>query len=562
MDAREHPGRLAFGLIALSLAAFQPDARAEPRAGRPAVVRPALDEEVRIQQRLIIKLEIPDADLDASQRMRNAQLAIAQLGHRLKPAAAGLDAVPMSWHGSIRPGLHVATTGIGLKRAEVQRLLERIRQDPQVEYAEIDERIHPQYTPDDPDFASQWNLWPPVPGTEGGANLPDAWELAPGMRPAVPGTVVAVLDTGIRPHRDLVGNILPGYDFVSDPLIANDGNGWDTDPGDPGDWVSLEDRQQATFANCGYSLTSSWHGTSMAGTIAAVGDNGLDIAGIAPAARILPVRVFGKCGGYVSDVIAGLFWSVGIVPDPPAGSALPPDNPNRARVINLSMAADGSCSHAFQEAIDLARARGAVVVAAAGNHASGEVAPTLGQPANCRGVIAVTAHTRRGDLASYANSHPDIALGAPGGGQGRLSLAGDGDWIIALSNSGSTTPLSDELGYMAGTSIAAAHVSGVAALLLGQQAGWSTDQIRLALTRSARAFAPDSHCYDGSFCGAGMLDAEAALVWQQANPEPPVPVENTGSSGGGGAAGWPELLTLLSAAWLIRLRRGRTGAST
>lgn len=547
MNTRAYPARLALGLIAWSLAACLPGARAEPLRQQPLVLRPALLPDARIHQRLIIKLKDVDASLDAPLQRRNAQLAIAGLGNRIASAVEGSGSVPLSLHRSIWPGLHVARTGHMLKRAEMQQLIEQLNRDPRVEYAEIDERIYPQAIPNDEGFgSSQWNLWLPEPGVEGGANLPADWYSMYWRD-----VVVAVIDTGIRPHRDLA-NVLPGYDFVSDPSIANDGDdGWDDNPGDPGDWISLGDKTQAIFAGCDFS-PSSWHGTSVAGTIAAVSNNVSDIAGIAPAARILPVRVFGKCGGYISDVIAGLSWSVGIIPDAPAGSSRPPDNPHPARVINLSMGAGGSCSRSFQQAINQARASGAVVIAAAGNRTENNTALT--QPANCDGVIAVTAHTRRGDLASYSNLGRGATLSAPGGGTGvQLNSA---DWIIALTNSGDTGPVSDDLGYMAGTSIAAAHVSGVAALLLGRQLGWSPAQVELALTESARAYPTDSYCNDRQDCGAGMLDATDALRWQQANSDPYVPPENTSSGGGGGgAAHWRELLLLLSAALLTRFRR-------
>ena len=559
MSGRARAGHRFITLLAASFACWLPGAQAG-RAWQTDGARLASDPEARLHQRLIIKFRNAENGINPEQRVRSARLAIADLGNRVRPAFARADTMAMSLHRSIRPGLHVALTDQRLTRNEMQQWIDRLRQDGRVEYAEIDERIYPQSIPNDPGFASQWSLGQARPGSEGSASLAGAWDFGLGVTTAGQGVVVAVIDTGIRAHRDLAGNILPGYDFVSDALIANDGDGWDADPSDPGDWVEASDRTNhpETFDSDCPIWASSWHGTSMAGTIGAVSDNGLDIAGIAPHARLLPVRVFGKCGGYVSDVIAGLYWSVGIVPEAPAGSAPPAPNPNPARVVNLSMAAYGGCSSAFQEAIDQARARSAVVVAAAGNHDGNDPTPTLNQPANCRGVIAVTAHTRRGDLASYANRHPDVTLSAPGGGPGRRSLSGDGDLIVALSNSGSSVPQADELGRVAGTSIATAHVSGVVALLLGQQPGWGPEQVRLALTRSARAFPDDSDCLGSGLCGAGMLDATAALRWQQANPAADPAAEKSG--GGGGAAGWPELLLLLSAALLARTRPERQPA--
>ena len=555
-------GLIALGLTALAGALLPASLQAAVLTPEAASTRLTVNPDARLHQRLIIKLKPARAGV-ASLPNRTAALEIGDLAQRTLPNWSALGPVYFSLHKSLSADLHVAKTERRLTRAEMQQLIRQLRQDPRVEYAEIDEPIYPQFLPNDEYYGTrQWNLQSPASGTEGGSNLPGAWDFAQGATPSGPGVVVAVLDTGIRPHAELAGRILPGYDFVSDPDIANDQDSqWDSDPSDPGDWVTSQDIKQAVFSGCTVSA-SSWHGTMMAGTIAAMSDNGLGIAGIAPAARILPVRVFGKCGGYVSDVIAGVFWAVGLeVPDVPSRFDAPAINPYRARVINLSMAADGSCSNAFQEAIDRARARGAVVVAAAGNHEGQLVTKALSQPANCRGVISVTAHTRRGDLASYSNVSRDATLSAPGGGLGMNRLAQDDDSLYATANSGDTSPLADDYEFVRGTSIAAAHVSGVAALLLGRQPDWSPDQVRLALTKSARTYPSDSYCSGSALCGAGMLDAEAAVRWQQANPAPEVPAGNPSSGGGGGgSAGWPEILLLLSAALVTRFRRGAPAA--
>lgn len=555
-------GLIAWGLTALAGALSLASIQAAAQTPESANARLAIDPDARIHQRLIVKLKPARAGV-ASVQTRTAALELGDLAQRMPPNGSALGSVHFSLHKSLGADMHVATTERRLSRTEMQQLIRQLRQDPRVEYAEIDEPIYPQFVPHDTYYGTrQWNLQPPASGMEGASNLPGAWDFARGALPSGPGVVVAVLDTGIRPHAELAGRILPGYDFVSDPDTANDQNGqWDSDPSDPGDWVSGQDIEQAVFAGCTVSA-SSWHGTMMAGTIAAMADDGRGIAGIAPAARILPVRVFGKCGGYVSDVIAGVFWAVGLaVPAVPSRFDAPAINPNRARVINLSMGADGSCSNAFQEAVDRARERGAVVVAAAGNHEGQLVTTTMSQPANCRGVISVAAHTRRGDLASYSNASPDATLSAPGGGLGVKRLANDNDSLYATSNSGETSPLSDNYDFVNGTSIAAAHVSGVAALLLGQQPNWTPDQVQVALMQSARAYPGNSYCAGERRCGAGMLDA-AAVHWLQAHPAPELPAENpsSGGGGGGGSAGWPELLALLSAALLVRVRRGPLAA--
>ncbi|MDD2728753.1 S8 family peptidase [Malikia sp.] len=544
-------GLIAWGLTALAGALSPASIQAAVHTPESASARLVIAPDARLHQRLIVKLRPARAGV-ASIQTRTAALEIGDLAQRMPPNGSALGSVHFSLHKSLGADLHVAATERRLTRTGMQQLVRQLNQDPRVEYAEIDEPIYPQFVPNDAYYGTrQWNLQPPAPGMEGASNLPGAWDFARGAIASGPGVVVAVLDTGIRPHAELAGRILPGHDFVSDPDTANDQNGqWDSDPSDPGDWVSGQDIEQAVFAGCTVSA-SSWHGTMMAGTIAAMADDGRGIAGIAPAARILPVRVFGKCGGYVSDVIAGVFWAVGLaVPAVPSRFDAPAINPNRARVINLSMGADGSCGNAFQEAVDRARERGALVVAAAGNHEGPLVTTAMSQPANCRGVISVTAHTRRGDLASYSNASPDATLSAPGGGQGVKRLTNDNDSLYTTSNS---------YDFVNGTSIAAAHVSGVAALLLGQQPNWTPDQVQVALMQSARAYPDNSYCAGERRCGAGMLDAAAAVNWLQAHPAPELPAENP-SSGGGGSAGWPELLALLSAALLVRFKRGPRAA--
>src|SRR5690606_31257016 len=153
------------------------------------------------------------------------------------------------------------------------------------------------------------------------------------------GVVVAVLDTGITRHGDLDANVLPGYDFISDAGKANDGDGRDNDPSDPGDWVTLNQCPGGNRAE-----NSSWHGTHVAGTIAAVTNNAKGVAGTAFGARILPVRVLGTCGGYDSDIADAIVWAAG-------GSVSGvPTNANPAEVINLSLGGGGACGRTSQNA--------------------------------------------------------------------------------------------------------------------------------------------------------------------------------------------------------------------
>ena len=307
-----------------------------------------------------------------------------------------------------------------LPAAEARAAAARIALDPAVEYAVPDQVMFAlQTTPNDSDYtARQWTLQAP-PTVIGGANLPLAWQRTTGANTVV----VAVVDTGIRPgHPDLTGRLLPGYDFISGDAfaamnypanwLAGDGNGRDADATDPGDY--RDDALLAMLpANHGLQTgPSSWHGTHVAGTIGAASNNAAGVAGVDWNARILPVRVLGRAGGTMSDIIDGIAWAAGLsVPNVPS-------NTTPARVINLSLGGSGVCSAAFQDVIDRVRAAGGIVVAAAGNDA----ALSVSQPANCNGVIAVTAHVRDGDNASYANVGTQVALSAPGGGCGANAL--------------------------------------------------------------------------------------------------------------------------------------------
>lgn len=425
-----------------------------------------------------------------------ARSQVALLSSSATMKLSSLHASGLSYLKSVNPQTHVAVAGQKLSRAELFALAKQIEQDPSVAYAEIDERMRPLFTPNDPYYGSQqWHHQAVTATNPGGTNLPTAWDISTGA-----GVVVAVIDTGVRPHADLAANLLPGYDFISADsdgtfTTANDGDGRDSDASDPGDW--------ALAGACGSgqpASNSSWHGTHVAGIIAAVTNNSLGVAGVAFGAKVLPVRVLGVCGGFISDIAAGMRWAAGLnVPGVP-------DNPNKAKVLNLSLGATGACLATFQDAVNAVRAAGSVVVAATGN----DSATTIAQPANCAGVIAVTSHTRLGDNADYANIGAGTAISGPGGGFGSL-IPGDGAGVYSTLNTGTTTPLADSYAGYAGTSMNAPHVAGVAALLASLQAALSPDTVRSVLTSSARPHPAGTYCATRSDCGAGLVDARAAL---------------------------------------------------
>jgi serine protease len=356
----------------------------------------------------------------------------------------------------------------------------RLTADPSVEYAEPDRLQKPLFVPNDTFYHQQWYLFEDA----GGIRLPDAWDQERGTA----NIVIALLDSGILKHSDLApARMVPGYDFISDPEIANDGDGRDADPADPGDWVSAGECAPDKPAS-----PSSWHGTQITGTVGAATDNAAGIAGVTHGTRLLMLRVLGKCGGFTSDIVDAMRWA--------AGLSVPgvPDNVNPARIINLSFGGEGKCTRLEQDAIDDVNARGTVVIVAAGNGADDV---DKNSPANCSGVITVAATSRDGGLASYTNTGPGIDVSAPGG-----DLR---DGFLVISNKGNTLPTADDFLLVAGTSYAAAQVSGIAALMLSVNKDLNPTQIRNILVGSTRPFA-DASC-NPLICGSGIVDASAAV---------------------------------------------------
>ncbi|HEX6945415.1 MAG TPA: S8 family peptidase [Casimicrobiaceae bacterium] len=362
--------------------------------------------------------------------------------------------------------------------AKLAEFAQTLQGDADVQYADPVRRAFPAAVPNDPYWSSQWSL----NGSAAGINVETAWQL----QPSAHGLTVAVVDTGILPHPDLQGRVLPGYDFISDPSRARDGDARDPDPRDEGDWSDGE---------CGTS-SSFFHGLFVAGLIGANTNNGLGIAGIASDVNILPVRTLGKCGGSFEDVLEGMLWASGV---PIAGV---PPNRNPARIINLSLGGFGACDQSIQEAIDDALAQGAVVVAAAGNETLDVQDFT---PANCSGVIAVGAHSVTGSLASYSNYGRRIDLTAPGGDLPRTGL------MVSLGNTGTTVPEEPTYVMAQGTSFAAPMVSGTAALMLARDPMLTGGRILDVITGTTRYFPNGSQCGTPNLCGAGMLDAGAAV---------------------------------------------------
>ena len=350
--------------------------------------------------------------------------------------------------------------------------------------------------PNDPDFPDQWHLWKDGSDRDFSVEAPAGWQYTGGRNDVV----VAVLDTGITRHPDLDSRNINGYDFVSDRQIANDGDGRDPDPADPGDWISSSD-QYGYFEDCDRS-DSSWHGTHVAGIIAAERNNARGGSGVAPGVRVLSVRVLGKCGGFTSDIAAAIRWAAG---ESVSGV---PDNPNPAQVINLSLGGAGSCGTTFRGAIRAAQSRGTVVVAAAGN----EGRPvSSSSPANCPGVISVVASNPSGTRTSWSNY---------GTGSLPATIAAPGESILATLNSGRTSPGSPIYGRMSGTSMASPVAAAGVALLFS--AGVKAADIPAALQKLTKPFPGrgSGEVCDRTECGAGLLDLSKLSEFVEPGPGP------------------------------------------
>ncbi len=466
----------------LSLAVIAGAVMAQPAMQPEMDVMPMPSEPLFVADEVIVKFKEPIAGVSA-------------LGAELQSSMALPDAERLTSGGEQILKL-VGAQGMGIMEAgapeadRVMEAVERLNARDDVEYAQPNwVWQHFAVTPDDPRYPEQWHYFTQGSGSgqvPGGIGLPERWAETTGD----PNVTVAVIDTGILPdHPDISGspNLGAGYDMISSTFIANDGDGRDADPTDPGDAISQGECGQ------GYpprDFPSSWHGTHVAGTIG-VGktNNGDGVAGINWQARILPVRVLGKCGGTTADINDAIRWA--------AGLSVPgvPNNPQPAQVINLSLGGTGTCSSspATQSAINDAVAAGTTVVVAAGNSARDVAGYT---PAGCDGVITVAASDYRGRLVTrYSNFGTGVEIMAPGGDVSQ-DANGDGndDGVLSMVQGG--------YALYNGTSMAAPHVAGVAALLLAEEPNLTPDQVLQRLQASAL---PRDSTECPKPCGAGLL---------------------------------------------------------
>ncbi|WP_406301164.1 S8 family peptidase [Streptomyces sp. NBC_00885] len=442
------------------------------------------------------KPKAPQAHSDKAVR-EDTQAIAAQAGEKLsydRRLGTGAALVDL---GGVQPAKDVAV------------LMDRFRADPDVAYVVPDRRVQAVKSQDVADtdvpdggdtrtgdgdfFPEQWNL----SEAKAGMDVPDAWKSSTGQ-----GVTVAVLDTGITEHSDLAANTVAGFDFITDTFSANDGDGRDGDPTDPGDATKPGD--------CGGQSTtpSSWHGTHVAGIVAAPA-NGKGVAGVAPGVKVQPVRVLGRCSTPNSDIIDAITWASG---GPVNGV---PDNKTPAQVINMSLGLVGPCDEAMQSAVDGAVERGTTIVVAAGNRGTLPAPQDAGNFdwASCNNVITVAATDRDGNKAEYSNFGDVVDIAAPGGDMRQDPANG----ILSTFNSGTIEPGAENFKFEVGTSQAAPHIAGLAALMKATNPALTPAQIESAILANARPL--PGTCEGG--CGAGLADAAKTVESVSNGAAPP-----------------------------------------
>jgi serine protease len=452
----------------------------------------------------------------------------------------------------LTPSMHVIFLKQTLYGVDVETALTNLRADPAVQFADVDQRRYALSLPDDPLFVpttganGQWYMQTPnqTTGDLAATDAVSAWAITTGNT----STVIADVDTGVRfDHPDLLraglgsgGRLLPGYDFVGEDenpstgaplgtyLIANDGDGWDPDPSDPGDWISTTDQQNSLFPASSCPIAnSSWHGTRVVGILGAITNNDVGIAGMTWGSWILPVRALGKCSGYDSDIIAGIEWAAGMSVATQSNPV--PDNPYPANIINLSLGGAGSCISAYQIALTAVTNMGALIVISAGN-ASGAV----GAPANCSvsvpGIIAVAGLRNVGTKVGYSSFGPEVGISAPAGNCVN-TVGACLKSIDTTSNLGTTIPgqntYTNETNSNLGTSFSAPIVSGIAGLMRSVNGNLTPKQLVARLKSSATPFpvntlalpvcpasvtgTEECSCPATGECGTGMVNALSAV---------------------------------------------------
>jgi serine protease len=469
------------------------------------------------EQRVLVKLRSSAA---AAAHVQALQSRPNQAANGTMQALAGRASLTFKQSREITNGLHLLQVQSATGES-IEATLARLRADPDVESAEIDQRRFPHAVPNDPLFTGQWYEQATQPA---GIDAVTAWDTTTGRSDVV----IAELDTGVRyDHPDLLaatanGRLLAGYDFVTDTAVANDGNARDADASDPGDWITTAEAAAGTFKGCTVE-NSSWHGTRVAGILGALSNNATGITGITWQPKILPVRVLGKCGGVDSDILDAMRWAAGL------HVAGVPDNTHPAQIINMSLGGTGACTSAEQTVINEVVAAGVTVVISAGNEGG-----PVDSPANCVGVAGIAGIRQIGTKVGFSSLGPEAALAAPAGNC--VNASGACLFSIDTSiNNGTTTPTTsgytDQMNPNLGTSFSSPIVAGIAGLMTSVNANLKPSQLIARLKEGAKTFPvssdttiPNCHVPASSTdlqtaecncttttCGAGMANAPGAI---------------------------------------------------
>lgn len=465
-----HPSPLLVLTALLTAAVF---VQAQER--NPALTRPAAAEEPI--QRLIVKLRPSATDRVSAQAAQSSESGSSSSSAHTARVTALATRLQYTVDSSRALGGNLYALDVApIERAEtLAETIAALGADEEVEYVVPDRRVYPNAVPNDPIANTapngQWYLRDAEPSA---INAHAAWDITRGSD----GVVIAFADTGIRfEHPDIQrtdrgGRLLAGYDFVSGDrgevfVTSNDGDGRDTDAADPGDY-------------CGQG--SSWHGTRVAGILGALTNNNIGVAGVTWNSYLLPIRVLGRCGGYSSDVLAGLRWAAGLeVP-----GVLP--NPTPAQIINVSLGAYGACDAASAETIAAINAAGVLVVAAAGNEGR-----EVESPANCPGALAVVGLRHIGTKVGFSSLGREVALGAPAGNC--VNTGPNTPCLYSIDttlNLGLNVPTTDDytnpLRPNTGTSFSAPIVAGIAGLMLAVNGNLRSTQLFSRLQAGAKPF--------------------------------------------------------------------------
>lgn len=422
-----------------------------------------------MENELLVRMAGDGVMTQAQANTRAATLRLAgepRAGRLARMTLTQAPALPALAAGFTRQPGHIG-------RQATIRALKQLQRDPAVAEVAPNYWLTPQATiPTDPGYIQQWH-YPQI-------NLPQAWDHATGA-----GVIVAVLDTGVYlAHEDLSANLISGYDFISNSANAADGNGIDSNPDDPGDG--------------GLSGNSSWHGTHVAGTVAAVANNAKGGVGVAYGAKIMPIRVLGTQGGSSYDILQGLRYAARLPND---SGSLPASAP---KIVNLSLGCQFCFSASEAQAYQAVRDAGVILIAAAGNENSTDP----GYPASYSAVVSVSATDRFDDRAPYSNQSQFVAIAAPGGNQRTGASSG----ILSTLVDQSSGQRRSAYAWYQGTSMAAPHVAGVAALMAQIYPSLTPAEFDQAISSGGITVDIGPAGRDDSF-GYGRVDAYKAVQY-------------------------------------------------